>query len=906
MDEEEGYLLSPAPTCGRSRLPYNYPTSESSSTTRRSLVDGEDPLRHSFSAGQQPQTSKSSYSLSSIDVDETLSSHSTKATTVKPGPRVRTWNPATWFRRVDPSKLAGWRFGALLGFVLCAVILVCNLVLLAVGWSRASRTRGMGIVSSGSATKVAWLGTFSHILINVFSTALLSASNYCMQVITAPTREQADAAHHDGGFVDIGVLTRSLSIYCGPTFVPIYLGVPHELTSSSYNSAVSDVLGGRAFTVTTVANTSLPTFLANHDHSAYQSISNEQWAVAYSTNPVTQWGNLYLFVDAYSFGINYDLETATTWLEKASVKPPSHFGPSSQLIVPLTHYARENASMFPHVSLPEPYSPNFQNLSGFTRSATYTLADTGWLYYDDVTLHVQTAIAEHVFDSSKVEISLIFIGIVVFCNVAKVCAMGILVKRWRAQPLVTVGDGIASFLDRPDSTTIGCCVATKKEILQRMRSKSMKAADPGGVELVWSSTKFQLRKSMSRRCASVFLGILLTLWWTTFACLIAAFLRKQSGGLWHWGTASELTLDATSSSFDLKSIMINTWLANSPQVLLSASYFYTNSLLTTMYSAHEWNEYGAHRKSLRVSTPEGRQRSQHFLQLPYRIAVPLTVYSGVLHWLLSQSLFLRRIEFRDEAGAIMVDSSLCTCGYSPLSLLIFAIVLFTGSIVVYVTCFLTFKQRLPFGANCSLIISAACHPPPDDVDAHLKAVQWGVVQNRFSSGERAIRHCTFTSEEVTPPEDGKIFATTTPLLTPLNVTLVILILTLLYLRLRPQSTPSLPPGPQPIVFQTFTPRTLLKNNGTANNPVYLAVRGKVYDVSSGRNFYGPGGPYENFAGRDATRGLACQSFDEDMLTKDLDGPLDPCDDLTPEQLDNLNGWIERFDEKLKSSKRTVS
>lgn len=122
----------------------------------------------------------------------------------------------------------------------------------------------------------------------------------------------------------------------------------------------------------------------------------------------------------------------------------------------------------------------------------------------------------------------------------------------------------------------------------------------------------------------------------------------------------------------------------------------------------------------------------------------------------------------------------------------------------------------------------------------------------------------------------------------------------MYFRLRPKEPPSLPKGPAPIVFQTYTPRTLLKYNGKDNAPVYLAVRGKVYDVSSGRNFYGPGGPYENFAGRDATRGLACQSFDEEMLTKDLDGPLDPCDDLTPEQLENLNGWIERFNEKVSS------
>jgi membrane-associated progesterone receptor component len=119
--------------------------------------------------------------------------------------------------------------------------------------------------------------------------------------------------------------------------------------------------------------------------------------------------------------------------------------------------------------------------------------------------------------------------------------------------------------------------------------------------------------------------------------------------------------------------------------------------------------------------------------------------------------------------------------------------------------------------------------------------------------------------------------------------------------LRSSPPATLPKGPTPIVFQTYTPRTLLKNNGQNNAPVYLAVRGKVYDVTSGRNFYGPGGPYENFAGRDATRGLACQSFDEDMLTKDLDGPLDPCDDLSAEQLENLKGWIERFDEKVRRS-----
>lgn len=77
-------------------------------------------------------------------------------------------------------------------------------------------------------------------------------------------------------------------------------------------------------------------------------------------------------------------------------------------------------------------------------------------------------------------------------------------------------------------------------------------------------------------------------------------------------------------------------------------------------------------------------------------------------------------------------------------------------------------------------------------------------------------------------------------------------------------------------------------------PVYLAVRGKVFDVTPGKNFYGPGGPYENFAGRDASRGLACGSFDEDMLTKDLHGPLDDLSGLGQEEMQAMQEWEDRF------------
>ncbi|KAI1381682.1 cytochrome b5 [Hypoxylon crocopeplum] len=134
----------------------------------------------------------------------------------------------------------------------------------------------------------------------------------------------------------------------------------------------------------------------------------------------------------------------------------------------------------------------------------------------------------------------------------------------------------------------------------------------------------------------------------------------------------------------------------------------------------------------------------------------------------------------------------------------------------------------------------------------------------------------------------------TGLVTPLNIVLVAITLYTTYLLYKPSPPAALPREPPAVVFKTFTPNTLLPYNGLNNMPVYLAVRGRVFDVTSGRNFYGPGGPYENFAGRDASRGLAYHSFAEDMLTKDLDGPLDKLEDLGPDEIDSLQNWEERF------------
>ncbi|CAH2350372.1 damage response protein 1 [[Candida] railenensis] len=100
----------------------------------------------------------------------------------------------------------------------------------------------------------------------------------------------------------------------------------------------------------------------------------------------------------------------------------------------------------------------------------------------------------------------------------------------------------------------------------------------------------------------------------------------------------------------------------------------------------------------------------------------------------------------------------------------------------------------------------------------------------------------------------------------------------------------------PIVEGRFTPLSLAKFNGTDDPKILIAVKGKVYDVSNGASFYGPGGPYENFAGRDASRGLAKNSFELDCLTP-TDQPIDQLKNLTADEIESLDGWEQHFEGK---------
>jgi hypothetical protein len=180
-----------------------------------------------------------------------------------------------------------------------------------------------------------------------------------------------------------------------------------------------------------------------------------------------------------------------------------------------------------------------------------------------------------------------------------------------------------------------------------------------------------------------------------------------------------------------------------------------------MAAAHEWSLFAISRRGLRVSTkPKRFQRSTYFLSLPYRFAIPLMVCSALLHWLISQSIFLVVVEaytanhFRDPASDVI------TCGYSPIAIICAVVVAVLMVVVIIGVGMRRFASAMPVAGSCSMAIAAACHAVPDKTTREEAAgeqkLMWGVMDST-EEDEDTIGHCGFSSLDVDSPQLGHLY-----------------------------------------------------------------------------------------------------------------------------------------------------
>ncbi|KAG9602853.1 hypothetical protein KCU77_g526, partial [Aureobasidium melanogenum] len=363
----------------------------------------------------------------------------------------------------------------------------------------------------------------------------------------------------------------------------------------------------------------------------------------------------------------------------------------------------------------------------------------GWLLTSQgYHVHAVHAFAHPASGRNAVQFSLHFMIIVIVANLVKTVIMGSVVFKTGlvngSSYLVICGDAVASFLARPDRNTKGLSTASKPIMLGMA---DYVEGNRGTRRL--TAREVQGHGDTQQHCMGSAMTSHRMIWWCNAMVIALGFsagflidISDITNTFAAWGTSSQTTFGQ--SEISTASILLNAWLTSIPQLVFSFTYLNLNGIFTSMALAKEWNMMAPQRKGLRVSHPEMAQRSTYFLQLPYKWAIPLTIAGGSLHWLVSQSIFLVQIDVLSATGERDTDMAFVASGFSSSSYFVLILVFGAIFLAAYVVAMLPLRENIPFGASCSAIISAACHPPDNDTEAHLKEVQWGVVDTTHPSG----------------------------------------------------------------------------------------------------------------------------------------------------------------------------
>ncbi|THX04654.1 hypothetical protein D6D18_03211 [Aureobasidium pullulans] len=434
-------------------------------------------------------------------------------------------------------------------------------------------------------------------------------------------------------------------------------------------------------------------------------------------------------------------------------------------------------------------------------SVGYMGSDAGGPPYE---ASIKYCLAEPTEQHCTVQISTPLLGIVLLCNLVKVlCLAGILFVRG-FYPLATVGDLISSCLSDPDSHTHGKGPLAAKDIprhdsasygkwlpklvegyrqihversmslLSRSHNQAMPAEEsPATTEafeksnvapIKWKKRVYRWHQASST-LSWVVCMTLSVLTWLTGLCLLVSSVKRYKrlydqtytlSSMWSSGVGNISTNNLIGSTGNGRSLLANVLLANTPQIIISFIYLFYNNCLTRMLLGQEYTDYARHRKPLRVSRPKGEQRSTYRLQLPYRYSVPLMTAMAVLHWLVARSIFLVEVNPYDYDGVVLIDK-ISACGYSTMAIVLSLMV--SGVIILALLAVgaRRLEPDMPLASSCSLAIAAACHTLWREEDAELLPLKYGVVIREDSNCEDGWEHACFSSKEVTPLVDGRLY-----------------------------------------------------------------------------------------------------------------------------------------------------
>jgi hypothetical protein len=374
---------------------------------------------------------------------------------------------------------------------------------------------------------------------------------------------------------------------------------------------------------------------------------------------------------------------------------------------------------------------------------------TNWKTADGA--KVKYCLSQTVKEHCKLQFNVTLCCVVLLVSLFKTLVMFAVAFFVSEAPLMTTGDAIHSFMQRPDKYTEKMCLASKKFIQNH----------PGH----WRTPapayfNYTFKRWHSGVKNRLFTCILLMVLGTCFSASLYCTMQETISlkNLLHLGMGTInrrffLGWHRKDTGGMLKSVVF----ANEGHALFGMLYIIYNNVFYAMIFQAEWSRYFHHKKGLRVSdSPRGRQRTVYFFMMPYGLAVPIMAFSCIIHTLISQTVFLVDVE---AWGYASVESNkffardaqydFTSTGFSPLAdvgLIFFSILMILFLVFMSMR---KLKSGMPVVSTCSAAIAAACHPSVQEgPEAWLQPIQWGVTDVSDGAG-----HCTFSAREVTNPDE---------------------------------------------------------------------------------------------------------------------------------------------------------
>ena len=332
---------------------------------------------------------------------------------------------------------------------------------------------GIATIQEGDCNETKRLDLWLHLGINSLSTLLLGASNYTMQCLSAPTRDEISNAHRQQITMDIGIPSirnlrrvswRRISLWwlIALSSIPLHF---------MYNSAVFSTLSTHPYTAAVVThdfltdapfnNEAVSAYLASgllgdtsspvdaqrltalrDNQSALQNLSNDACLKAYRRELVPDRLDVLVVSSATNSNLYPSSTTATTDYKTS-----------------LLSYWPDNVS-----SRTTHYNSAVGGWSSYLWTCTQSLPDRcssptqNWTVLD---APIDYCLSQYIEPSCKLQLSLVILIIVIVCNFAKIVCMSLTIWKPSSTPLLTLGDVIASFLDQPDPNTAKNCLASK-------------------------------------------------------------------------------------------------------------------------------------------------------------------------------------------------------------------------------------------------------------------------------------------------------------------------------------------------------------------------------------------------------------------------------------------------------------